>query len=474
MVTIRARLLLALLLTAAPAFYFLSRTLMDDVKTRYFQVLEDSLVETANLTAALLESDVQNGVLSIAKIRRGAEAALARDLKAALFGGVKNKIALRIYVTDARGIVLYDSAGFALGHNYARWNDVYLTLQGRYGARSSRDDPRYPGVSVKYVAAPVRQNGKIIGVLTTAKPALTLDEAIAATREKIFATIAIAFAGFILIIVAVNLWITRPVALLTDWVKRLRAGERRPLPRLGKSEIGALGREFDLMQSELDGRRYIENFVQMLTHEFKSPVAGILGAAEILEGDPSAEDKKKFLGNIEREAGRIQTITENLLAIAKLENMRGPGETEWVHLNELLPQLAEDFSAALEARQLKTEVSSVTVSLRGNYFLLYQALANLVQNAIDFSLPGGKIAIAAAVEGETIVVTIDDEGRGIPEFALEKIFTKFYSLERPDTGRKGTGLGLAFVEQVVKLHGGTILIQNKMPLGVWVEIRLPG
>jgi two-component system, OmpR family, sensor histidine kinase CreC len=91
---------------------------------------------------------------------------------------------------------------------------------------------------------------------------------------------------------------------------------------------------------------------------------------------------------------------------------------------------------------------------------------------VDFSLPDGKIRITAAAEGNAVSVTIEDEGRGIPDYALDKIFTKFYSLERPDTGRKGTGLGLAFAEQVVKLHGGTIRIENKTPAGVRVEVLL--
>ncbi len=436
--SIRLRLLIALFVTAAVAFYFLARTLMGDVKARYFQVLEDSLAETAHLLAAGVEQNLEGGTrIDVVKTGRAINSALNRAMNVEIYGIKKEHLQLRVYITDAKGIVLFDSAYLATGRDYSRWNDVYLTLRGRYGARSSRDDTRFPGVSVKYIAAPIRAGGKIIGVLTTGKPAVTLEQAIDATKEKILATIVIVFAGFILIGFALNFWITRPI------------------PR---------------MQAELDARKYIENFVQMLTHEFKTPVAGILGAAEILERELPPDDRKRFLANITREAGRIQRITESLLTIATLENTRTLSNLEWIQLNELLETLSEDFAEVFAAKQIVVAVTATALPVQGNYFFLYQAFSNLLQNAVDFSPQGGKISITAGrVEGG-IRVTIDDNGVGVPEYALAKIFTKFYSLERPDTGRKGTGLGLAFVEQVMKLHNGNIHIVNRREGGVRVEV----
>ena len=94
------------------------------------------------------------------------QTALERRVDAEIFGVKKQQISLRVYATDASGKVLYDSAGFGLGKDYSKWNDVFLTLKGRYGARSSRDDERYPNVSIKYIAAPIRSQGRVVGVLT--------------------------------------------------------------------------------------------------------------------------------------------------------------------------------------------------------------------------------------------------------------------------------------------------------------------
>lgn len=469
---IRTRLLLSLFVTAGIAFYFLGNWLRDDVKFRYFQILEDGLAETAHILAAAVEIESGTGQpIRVQALQKVIRAALERRIDAEIFGVKKQQISLRVYATDSQGKVLYDSAGFGLGKDYSKWNDVYLTLRGRYGARSSRDDERYPNVSIKYIAAPIRSQGRIVGVLTAAKPAVTLEQVIASTKDKIAYTLLIVFAAFIFTGVLVTYLITRPLDLLIRYLKVLRAGGKEALPKLGNSEIGVLGREFELMRAELDGRKYIESFVQMLTHEFKTPVAGIIGAAEILEGNLSDSDRQKFLHNITREANRIAAITEQLLQIATLENMRAVPKPERIDVAELLEQLCEDFAAQLVQKSVTASVSAEReMRLEGNYFLLYQAFANLLQNALDFSPEKGAIEIGARRESTLFIITVSDRGAGIPEFARDKIFEKFYSLERPDTQRKSTGLGLAFVKLVVELHDGSIGIEPRAGGGTEVKI----
>lgn len=460
---IRTRLMLALLVTAGAAFYLLGGRLRDDVKSRYFQVLEDGLSETSALLAATVESrSAMNGHLDVRDLSVAVKAALARNLDAEIFGTKKRELSLRVYATDAAGKVVYDSAGFGLGSDYSRWNDVYRTLRGVYGARSSRDDPRYPGVSIKYIAAPVKLNGKTIGVVTAGKPAISVEQVIANTKDKIAYTLAIVLLAFLLIGLAVTWLITRPLDLLIHYVQALRTGSRPALPKLGKSEIGALGREFELMRAELDGRKYVESYVQMLTHEFKTPVAGILGAAEILERDLNSTDRKKFLANIVSEAERIEAITEHLLQIATLENIREVPKPETIRLDELIEQLSEDFAAQCAQHQITLQRDVAPgLSIRGNFFLFYQALANLLQNAIDFSPYGSTVQISAVTGDGRLVIAVADHGAGIPDYASEKVFDKFYSLERPGTGRKSTGLGLALVKLIAELHGGQIELKNR-------------
>jgi two-component system sensor histidine kinase CreC len=110
--------------------------------------------------------------------------------------------------------------------------------------------------------------------------------------------------------------------------------------------------------------------------------------------------------------------------------------------------------------------------VKGDPFLLHQALSNIVQNAIDFSPSCGSIRIEAKTEANALSLTVEDEGPGLPEYAKSKVFEKFYSLKRPDTGKKSTGLGLNFVKEVMNLHHGKILLENREEKGLRATIVL--
>ncbi len=111
--------------------------------------------------------------------------------------------------------------------------------------------------------------------------------------------------------------------------------------------------------------------------------------------------------------------------------------------------------------------------LEGNPFLLHQALENLVQNAIEFSPSGGTVSVAVVNDRDRVTISVADEGPGIPDYALDRIFDRFYSLGRPDTGKKSTGLGLNFVREAAKSHGGTIEVTNRPAGGALAVLTLP-
>jgi two-component system sensor histidine kinase CreC len=113
------------------------------------------------------------------------------------------------------------------------------------------------------------------------------------------------------------------------------------------------------------------------------------------------------------------------------------------------------------------------IRISGDVFLLQQALSNLVQNSIDFSMPGEWITISSRIEHDRLLLRVDDEGPGIPDHYREKVFDKFFSLQRPDTGKKSTGLGLNFVREVATLHGGEIRLENLPEKGLRAVLGLP-
>ena len=113
------------------------------------------------------------------------------------------------------------------------------------------------------------------------------------------------------------------------------------------------------------------------------------------------------------------------------------------------------------------------IVVKGDFFLLRQAISNLIQNAIDFSSEHGQLELTTQVDGQQLRFIVDDYGSGIPDYAIDKIFDKFFSLQRPDSGKKSTGLGLNFVKEVAILHKGDITLENRSEKGVRATLTLP-
>ena len=111
--------------------------------------------------------------------------------------------------------------------------------------------------------------------------------------------------------------------------------------------------------------------------------------------------------------------------------------------------------------------------MRGEAFLLGQAVGNLVQNALEFTPPGGTVAVAVARRDRSVCITVEDTGPGVPDYALARIFDRFYSLPRPDSGRKSSGLGLSIVREIARLHGGEANLANRPEGGARAELSLP-
>ena len=178
----------------------------------------------------------------------------------------------------------------------------------------------------------------------------------------------------------------------------------------------------------------------------KSPLSAIRGAAELLQEGIPPQQQARFIANIRTEAERIARIVDRMLELARLENRREKPDMEPVELDAMVRTVAESHEPLLASKKLKMEiVAPDRLILNGNAFLLYQALENLVHNAIDFSPTGGTVKVEGTADRDRLTISVTDEGPGIPDYALDRIFERFYSLGRPDTGRKSTGLGLNLV-----------------------------
>jgi two-component system sensor histidine kinase CreC len=366
----------------------------------------------------------------------------------------------------------------AVGQSYRRLHDVKLTLQGRYGARATRTDPNDSFSTALYVGAPIyrngRRNGQVDGVLTVVEPTASIDAFLRLARPAFVRAGLLTIGIAALLGLALSYLLTRPIDRLARYADGIRLGKRPPFPKLGRTEIADLGLALRRMQEALEGKQYAEEYVQTLTHELKSPLSAIRGAAELLQEEMPPQQQARFIANIRTEAERIARIVDRMLELARLENRREKPEMEPVELDAMVRTVAESHEPLLAGKQIKLEIAAPDrLTLDGNPFLLHQALENLVHNAIEFSPTGGTVKVEVVVDRDRATIAITDEGPGIPGYALDRIFDRFYSLGRPGTGRKSTGLGLNLVREVAKSHGGTIRVVNRPEGGALAELVLP-
>jgi two-component system sensor histidine kinase CreC len=324
-----------------------------------------------------------------------------------------------------------------------------------------------------HVGAPIRDDGKIIGVVTVAKPNSSLQPYVDRAEHRLLLYGAGLVILGLLFGALLSWWLGKALRRLTDYAQAVSEGRRAELPHYRGGELEQLSAAVEHMRTQLEGKAYVERYVHTLTHELKSPLAAIRGAAELLQDDMPAEQRQRFVSNISSESARVQQLIERLLNLAMVEQRQGLEEQVAVLLAALVDDLLSTRSARIERLNLQVELLiDNDLTIIGERFLLRQAIANLLENALDFTPPGGTLRFGAERSGGQVRFTLFNTAEAIPDYALPRLSERFYSLPRPATGRKSTGLGLNFVEEVVQLHGGQLSISN-VEQGVLVTLLIP-
>ncbi|XZG69161.1 two-component system sensor histidine kinase CreC [Chitinibacteraceae bacterium HSL-7] len=466
------RIFLGYFLLVALLAVLLLKLVGDEIKPAVRQSTEEVLIDTANLLAEAVQADFVAGRLSESRFAAALSAFATRDPKASVWGVARSRTFLRVTITDAQGRVVLDSTGRNVGDDFSQWRDVYLTLRGQYGARSTRDDAKDPLSTVMHVAAPIRDGGRIVGVLTVARPNWAMQPYIERSEGRLWRAGAILLVAGLVLGALFSWWLSRSITRLTTFAHDVSAGKPVAVPQfVANRELAQLAGALGEMRDKLEGKAYVEEYVHGLTHELKSPLAGIRASAELLEDGLAPDDQARFVGHIQAETARMQQIVDYLLQLATLEARRELKDPQPFAVAALVAQVTTALSLQLAPFKLSCDVAD-GLTVTGERFLLEQALRNLVQNAVDFTPAGGVIAISAAAgEGGGVVIRVFNAGPPIPDYALPRLFERFYSLPRPHTGQKSTGLGLALTQAVAGLHGGDVALAN-VDGGVAATLRL--
>jgi two-component system sensor histidine kinase CpxA len=290
--------------------------------------------------------------------------------------------------------------------------------------------------------------------------------------------IVLLFQGLILLTVAVLCWplafhIGSPLRSLARVVERFGQGElttRAQLTR--KDEIGNLARSFDRMADRIETLLTAERrLLQDVSHELRSPLARLSFATELVATEP---DRDKAIQRIRKEVSRLSLLVGSLLEMTRAEGDPAAAQRRQFLLDEIMRDLVEDCTVEATARGCRIAyVSGRNVHLTGDPELIRRAAENVLRNAIRYSPEGAAVEVGVGIDGGFAQLRIADEGPGVPEADLTRIFEPFYRVDDSRTAATGgVGLGLAIAMRAVRLHNGSIEARNLNP-GFLVTIRIP-
>ncbi len=269
--------------------------------------------------------------------------------------------------------------------------------------------------------------------------------------------------------------ILRPLRKLTESVRVVDDLhlDHRVATEGAKGEVLALTESFNGMLDRLENSFSIQKrFAANAAHELKTPLAVIKSSLQVLEmsPQPQEEDYQEFMADTGESLERIIQTVEGLLSLANLE-AAPVGET--VELRTLLDQAVRELSGRAEEYGVMLAVSGQAPPVRGNASLLYRAVFNLIENAIKYNRPGGRVTVTMEQSDGNVCIQVEDTGTGIEADALPHIFEPFY---RADPSRSqqisGSGLGLSVAKLIVERHGGKIEVTSKREAGSVFSVML--
>jgi two-component system sensor histidine kinase ChvG len=367
-----------------------------------------------------------------------------------------------------RGLPLYREAANQKATDYI---EAERALAGEE-TTMVRSDGR--GGMLLSVAVPVQRYRQVLGALMVSTDGRSIEDSVREVRLAILRVFGIALAITILLSLYLAGTIARPIHRLADAAERVRRGQGRKttIPDFThrRDEIGELsGALRDMTQTLLERMDAIERFAADVAHEIKNPLTSLRSAVETVARVEDPAQQRRLMAIILDDVQRLNRLITDISDASRLDAELSRAESAPVDIGRMLTALADMHQATARANTPPIELDVAPhqrLEVMGIEDRLVQVLRNLIANAISFSPAGGRIRLGAARTGDTVRVTVADEGPGIPPDKLEAIFDRFYS-ERPESEKFGShsGLGLSISKQIVEAHGGRIRAENIVRAG---------
>ena len=335
--------------------------------------------------------------------------------------------------------------------------------------------------SMLYVAIPRYESGKIDGVIRTAMPLSSIEDLFDELHQQFLVLVMVMLSLISIVSIRIYRKVHQPMLEITAKANHFARGDFNVnIPDYDIKEIAELGVALNHMASQLNRLENLrQDFVANVSHELKTPVATIKGYVEtLLDGtEHSPEDIDNFLRIVLKQNNRLAAIVDDLLTLSRLESAPA---TQVIELTE--HDVCDLLKSSAEICQARADVKGIVISLscdspipiRIDYSLMTQAMVNLLDNAIKYSYANTQITFSGLVKGDQIQILVCDQGPGVPEEHIPRLFERFYRVDKSRSRRVGgTGLGLAIVKHIIQVHQGEIEVVNNRGAGCCFVITFP-
>lgn len=234
--------------------------------------------------------------------------------------------------------------------------------------------------------------------------------------------------------------------------------------------LGTVLLAFDVTE-QLNAQKQRQEFTANVSHELKTPLQSIIGSAELMEnGVVKTEDVPRFVGHIRKEASRLVILIDDIIRLSQLDEQADMPHVD-VSLKELASEVVETLSDAAKIKDVTVNVEGDLGMIYGVRQLLYEVIYNLCDNAIKYNQKGGKVNISISQKPNEVQLKIQDTGLGIPYEHQEKVFNRFYRVDKSHSKQSGgTGLGLSIVKHAVQYHHGRIDLESEPNVGTTITV----
>ncbi|MCQ6274560.1 HAMP domain-containing protein [Bacillus sp. V3B] len=378
-----------------------------------------------------------------------------------------------VVITDVTGTILDSSTQNNIFQKYLMDSSSSIPSDGQIVEEEWDREPYIATVS------PVQTGEKVVGYVYMFQDTASVRSLIQRLNEHFLISGWISIIFTVVIIIFLSKGITKPLLQMKEATSQISKGNFTvSLPKTADDELGDLARSIELLATDLNYLKQERNeFLASISHELRTPLTYIKGYADIVrKRNLSKEENEKYLTIIVEETNQLAHLIKELFELAKLDQNSFDIEKESIDLHPFLTRLEKKSYPIFQEKQMNLKIiCQSNLFLNADRLRLEQIILNLLDNAMKYSSSGAQILLNVSKNKNDIHITIQDNGKGIPEKDLPYIFNRFYRVDKSRTrSLGGTGLGLAIVKELVHAHGAEITVKSEENVGTEFELIFKG